>query len=76
MSFPFDPYQGLVIIAAEMTRPAGSAVLRLALDTGATGALINAGIQTSTGIDGILGLGFLRGQTLTVDFRSGRMTLG
>jgi hypothetical protein len=32
MSFPFDPKQGLVIVRAELWGPAGSAVLRSALD--------------------------------------------
>jgi hypothetical protein len=32
MSFPFDPEQGLVIVRAELWGPAGSAVLRLAID--------------------------------------------
>ena len=33
MSFPFDQKQGLVIVRAELWGPAGSAVLRLALDS-------------------------------------------
>lgn len=33
-------------------------------------------LPPSAGIDGILGLDFFRGQILTVDFRSGRLTLG
>jgi hypothetical protein len=41
MSLRFDPTQGLVVISAELTGPAGSAVIRLALDTGATSSLIN-----------------------------------
>jgi predicted aspartyl protease len=101
-------------------------VLRLALDTGATGAMVNVGlltavdydpslvpdrVQVTTGsgveyaprisvsrikaleqerfnfpvlahtlppsasVDGLLGLDFLRGQELNVDFRTGRVTL-
>jgi hypothetical protein len=34
MNFPFAPQQGLVIVRAELWGPSGSAVLRLALDTG------------------------------------------
>ena len=34
MSFPFDSQQGLIIIRNELWGPAGSIVLRLALDTG------------------------------------------
>jgi predicted aspartyl protease len=116
----------LVIVQAAVDGPSGSAVLRLALDTGATGTVINMGmlvalgydpalvperIQVTTGsgvefvprvslhqivalgqertnfpvlghtlppsasIDGVLGLDFVRGQTLTVDFRTGTITL-
>jgi hypothetical protein len=126
MSVPFAPQSGLIIVGATVIGPSGSAVLRLALDTGATGTLINVGmlvalgydpalaperIQVTTGsgvvfvpritlekiatlgnerthfpvlghtlppsagIDGLLGLDFMRGQTLTVDFRRGTITL-
>lgn len=126
MSVPFDAQQGLVIVRATVEGPAGTGVLRLALDTGATGTLINVGmlvvlgydpalvserIQVTTGssiefvpritlskiaaleqerthfpvlchtlppsagIDGLLGLDFVRGQTLTIDFRSGIIQL-
>ena len=126
MSVPFVPQSGLVIVPAAVDGPSGSGVLRLALDTGATGTVINIGmlvalgydpalipqrIQVTTGsgvefvpritldkivalgqerthfpvlghtlppsagIDGLLGLDFVRGQTLTVDFRTGTITL-
>ncbi len=126
MSFPFDQEHGLIIVRAELTGPSGNAVLRLALDTGATATLINAGmlvsigydpalvldrfqvttgsgvefvpritvkkitalgqkrvdflvlchtLPPSAGVDGLLGLDFLRGEMLTVDFRNGRITL-
>jgi predicted aspartyl protease len=126
MSAPFDPSQGLIIVSAELWGPSGSAVLRLALDTGATGTVINVGtlvaigydpalapervqvttgsglefaprvlldrvaalgqehtgfpvlchtLPPSAGVDGLLGLDFFRGQSLAVDFRSGRVTL-
>jgi predicted aspartyl protease len=126
MSFAFEPQQGLIIIRAELWGPSGSAVLRLALDTGATGTVVNVGmlvavgydpalvpdrIQVTTGsgvefvprvildklealghertgfpvlchtlppsagVDGLLGLDFFRGQSLTIDFRNGRVTL-
>ena len=126
MSFPFDPAQGLIVVSAELWGPSGSVVLRLALDTGATGTVINVGtlvavgydpalaserIQVTTGrgvefvprvlldkvialgrehrdfpvlchtlppsagVDGLLGLDFFRGQSLTVDFRTGRVML-
>jgi predicted aspartyl protease len=32
-------------------------------------------LPPSAGVDGLLGLDFLRGQSLTIDFRNGRMTL-
>jgi hypothetical protein len=51
MTFSFDPDQGLIIIPAELDGPFGSAILRLALDTGATGTLINVGMLVSVGYD-------------------------
>ncbi len=126
MSFPFDPQQGLIVVGAELWGPRGSAVLRLALDTGATGTVVNVGmlvalgydpalvpdrvqvttgsgvefaprvmldrimalgqertgfpvlghtLPPSAGIDGLLGLDFLRGRSLTIDFHTGRVTL-
>jgi len=51
MSFPFDPEQGLIVVRAELWGPAGSAVLRLALDTGATVTLVNAGMLVAVGYD-------------------------
>ena len=126
MSSPFDPQQGLIIVPAELWGPNGSAVLRLALDTGATGTVGNTGmlvalgydpalvpdrvqittgsgvefvprilldrimalgqesagfpvlghtLPPSTGIDGLLGLDFFRGLSLTIDFRTGQVVL-
>ena len=126
MSFSFDPQQGLIIVPAELWGPNGSAVLRLALDTGATGTLVNTGmlvalgydpalipdrvqittgsgvefvprilldrimvlgeeavefpvlghtLPPSAGIDGLLGLDFFRGRSLTIDFRTGQVAL-
>ena len=126
MSSPFDPRQGLIIVPADLWGPAGSAVLRLALDTGATGTVINVAmlvavgydpalapdrvqvttgssvefvprvlldkiraleqertdfpvlghtLPSSAGVDGLLGLDFLRDQQLTLDFRTGRVML-
>src|SRR3954470_21099181 len=51
MSFPFDPKKGLVVVRAELWGPAGSAVLRLALDTGATGTVVNVGMLVAVGYD-------------------------
>lgn len=126
MSVPFEPQEGLILVRAELEGPAGNAVLRLALDTGATGTLINvamlvsigydpalvadrfqittgSGVEyvprvtlqkitalgqqkfdfpvlchtlpPSAGIDGVLGLDFLRDQTLTLDFLGGQITV-
>jgi predicted aspartyl protease len=126
VSFRFDPQQGLIIVNAELSGPSGSAVLRLALDSGATGTVVNVGmlvaigydpaliptrvqittgsgiefvprvildkinalghersrfpvlghtLPPSTGVDGLLGLDFFRGQSLTIDFRAGQVTL-
>jgi len=44
MSVPFHPQQGLVMVHAAVDGTSGSAVLQLALDTGATGTMINAGM--------------------------------
>ena len=127
MSFSFNPQRGLIIVRAELEGPSGIAILRLALDTGATSTAINVGmlvsigydpslvpdrIQVTTGsgveyvpritlskitalgqervdfpvlchtlppsagVDGLLGLDFLRGQTLAIDFLQGRVKLG
>ena len=126
MSPVFDPHEGLIIVHAEIVGISGTAILRLALDTGATTTLINSGMlvsigydpalssdrvqittgsgvefvprlivkrlivlgseQTdfsvlchtlppSAGVDGLLGLDFLRGNTLRVDFKEGAITL-
>ncbi len=126
MNFPFDPNEGLVLVRAELFGPSGSSVLRLALDTGATNTVINAGVllavgydpggaadrvqittgsgveyvprvevssivalgtersnfpvlshtlPPSAGIDGILGLDFLRGMSVTLDFRTGSLRI-
>src|ERR1019366_10229536 len=51
VSFPFDPRQGLVIVWAELFGPSGRVRLRLALDTGATGTMINVGHLIAIGYD-------------------------
>jgi predicted aspartyl protease len=126
MSFRFDPGGGLMVVQAEASGPQGSAILRLALDTGATTTLINVAVlvalgydpssapdrmqvttgsgveympvlhvrriralgharrdmpvlahtlPTSASVDGLLGVDFLRGKRLTVDFKAGRISL-
>ena len=51
MSFAFNQHQGLVIVHAEIWGPSGSAVLSLALDTGATFTLVNQGRLMQLGYD-------------------------
>ena len=51
MTFSFDPRKGLIVVHAELWGPAGSAVLQLALDTGATGTLVNVGLLVAIGYD-------------------------
>ena len=51
MNFRFDPDDGLIIVRAELSGPSGDAILRLALDTGATSTLINTGMLVSIGYD-------------------------
>jgi hypothetical protein len=51
LSFPFDARRGLVIVRAELFGPTGSIVLRLALDTGATGTMVNIGPLATVGYD-------------------------
>jgi len=119
LNVSFDGQSGLIIVPAEIFGPVGSIIVQLALDTGATGTLINADLllvigydpslameqvkvttgsavesvpryamsriealgqerndfsilghtlPPSAGIDGLLGLDFMRGRVLTVDF--------
>jgi aspartyl protease family protein len=51
MSWFFDPRQGLIVVNAELEGPSGSIVLRLALDTGATGTLVNVSMLAAVGYD-------------------------
>jgi predicted aspartyl protease len=51
MSTPFNGREGLIIVRVQVTGPAGSAVLQLALDTGATSTLINTGLLVALGYD-------------------------
>jgi len=126
VNYPFHPEHGLVVVQAEVFGPSGSIVLRLALDTGATGTMMNVApltaigcdpslapdrVQVTTGsgveftprigvahiramgqerddllvlahtltpsasVDGLFGLDFLRGRTLSIDFRRGVLSL-
>jgi predicted aspartyl protease len=51
MSIEFEPSHGLIIVQAELWGPAGSTVIRLALDTGAITTLINASPLVWVGYD-------------------------
>jgi predicted aspartyl protease len=42
VSDSFNPQKGLIVLTVEVVGPVAAAMLRLALDTGATGTLINA----------------------------------
>jgi hypothetical protein len=122
----FTPKRGPIIVEAEAVGPAGSASLKLLLDTGATTSLIRLAaslylgldpdrplrrvrmttgstveivpvvaltrlsalgqhrfgfpviahaLPPTSGVDGLLGLDFLRDHVLTIDFRAGQITL-
>jgi predicted aspartyl protease len=126
VSSKFNPTSGLVVIHSRLVGPRSTLIARLALDTGATGSMINWDIavllgydpavvrdrvQVTTGsgvefaprsllqsveaiatvrhdfpvlchtlapsatVDGLLGLDFLRGAKLTVDFHNGTIEL-
>lgn len=51
MSLPFDPKQGLIIAPTRLWGPTGHAVVRLALDTGATGSMVNWDVMVLLGYD-------------------------
>jgi predicted aspartyl protease len=51
LSFPFEARHGLIVVRAEVFGPSGSIVLRLALDTGATGTMVNIGPLVTVGYD-------------------------
>jgi hypothetical protein len=53
MSSAFDPQQ-LIIVNSEIVGASGTAMLRLALDTGATTTLINSDMLLSIGYDSAL----------------------
>jgi gag-polyprotein putative aspartyl protease len=51
MAHRFDPTQSLIIIQAQVEGPSGTAILRLALDTGASKSLVNTGMLIALGYD-------------------------
>jgi len=51
MSFPFDPQAGLIVVPVRLWGPDGDTIAHLALDTGATGSLVNWDIAVLLGYD-------------------------
>jgi hypothetical protein len=51
VSYSFNPESGLVIVFSEIFGPSGSIVMRLALDTGATGKMIKIAPLITVGYD-------------------------
>lgn len=51
MNIPFDAEEGLIVVRAALTGPAGVRLIRLVLDTGASDTAINAGILIDLGYD-------------------------
>lgn len=51
MKLLFDPKQGLVVVPTRLYGPNGDIVVRLALDTGATGCMINWDLTVLLGYD-------------------------
>ena len=51
MTFPFDAKLGLIVVQVEIMGPSGSAILSLALDTGATATLVNQSRLMQLGYD-------------------------
>jgi Aspartyl protease len=51
MSHSFNPQEGLIVVPARLFGPAGDAIVRLALDTGATSTLINTEVLVLLGYD-------------------------
>ena len=51
MTYRFDPSGGLIVVAVEIEGPTGFAVVRMALDTGATRTLVNSSLLVAAGYD-------------------------
>lgn len=51
MSLPFDPKEGLIVVPTRLWGLAGDIVVRLALDTGATGSVVNWDVVVLLGYD-------------------------
>jgi len=51
MSLSFDPEEGLIVVPVRLWGPLGDVIAHLALDTGATGSLVNWDILVLLGYD-------------------------
>jgi predicted aspartyl protease len=51
MSLSFDPRAGLIVVPVRLWGTAGDTIARLAMDTGATGSLVNWDIAVLLGYD-------------------------
>ena len=51
MSLSFDPREGLIVVPTRLWGPNGDPVVRLALDTGATGSVVNWDVLVLLGYD-------------------------
>ncbi len=51
MTFEFNSEEGLIIIPTRLSGPDGDTIVHLALDTGATGSLINWDVLMLIGLD-------------------------
>jgi len=51
VTYQFDPEDGLIVVQTELRGPTGTAILRLAVDTGATTTLVNVGMLVAVGCD-------------------------
>jgi hypothetical protein len=51
MSLHFDPKEGLIVVPTRLSGPDGDVVAQLALDTGATGSVVNWALVMLLGYD-------------------------
>lgn len=51
MSFKFNSKEGLIVVPTRLYGPSGDTIVQLALDTGATGSLINWDVAVLIGYD-------------------------
>jgi hypothetical protein len=51
VNLPFDPEKGLIVVPTRIWGKSGDAIVQLALDTGATGSMVNWDILVFLGYD-------------------------